>query len=144
MLRTRDCAKVRRAPANEAIADEGNMDARGTKPLNVLFVCSRNQWRSPTAEQIWRKHPGINARSAGTSASARHCVSTQDIGWADLILVMEDQHRARLLAQHGRALKHKSIHVLDIPDEYGYMDPDLVELLESAVGAVLAQISGSP
>jgi len=120
------------------------MDARGTKPLNVLFVCSRNRWRSPTAEQIWRKHPGINARSAGTSASARHCVSAQDLEWANVVLVMEDQHRKRLLSQYGRILQHKPIHVLDIPDEYGYMDPELIELLESAVGAILAEVSGMP
>ena len=42
--------------------------------LNVLFVCSRNQWRSPTAEQVWRRHPRVNARSAGTSGSARRVV----------------------------------------------------------------------
>jgi predicted protein tyrosine phosphatase len=125
------------------VARQEHTDTRD-QPMNLLFVCSRNQWRSPTAEQIWRKHPGIHARSAGTSASARHRVSTQDLGWADVIFVMEDQHRARLLAQYGRILEHKPIHVLDIPDEYGYMDPALVELLESAVGAVLAQISGEP
>ncbi len=47
--------------------------------LNILFVCSRNQWRSPTAEQVWRRHPQFNVRSGGTSLSARHTVSAQDI-----------------------------------------------------------------
>lgn len=56
--------------------------------LNVLFVCSRNQWRSPTAEQVFRRHPALNVRSGGTSPNARHTVSAQDIQWADVILVM--------------------------------------------------------
>jgi predicted protein tyrosine phosphatase len=53
--------------------------------LNVLFVCSRNQWRSPTAEQVFRRHPALNVRSGGTSLNARHTVSGQDIQWADVI-----------------------------------------------------------
>ena len=42
---------------------------------NVLFICSRNQWRSPTAEQVYRKHPLLAVRSAGTSLNARRKVS---------------------------------------------------------------------
>ncbi len=101
--------------------------------MNILFICSRNQWRSPTAEQVWRKHPGLSVRSAGTSRIARRTVSESDIVWADLILVMEDKHSERLKAmfrQHGR---HMNLHVLDIPDDYHFMDPDLVEILEMKV-----------
>jgi hypothetical protein len=53
--------------------------ARTDERLKVLFVCSRNQWRSPTAEQIWRKHPQLLVRSGGTSPNARHKVSVEDI-----------------------------------------------------------------
>ena len=53
--------------------------------LNVLFVCSRNQWRSPTAEQVFRRHPALNVRSGGTSPNARHTVSGQDIQCVDVI-----------------------------------------------------------
>jgi hypothetical protein len=56
--------------------------------LNVLFVCSRNQWRSPTAEQIFAQHPGLSVRSGGTSESARRRVSLKDAQWADIILVI--------------------------------------------------------
>ena len=105
--------------------------------LNVLFVCSRNQWRSPTAEQVWRRHPHVQARSAGTSASARRVVSVADIAWADVVLVMEDKHKSRLLAEHGQALRHKPLHVLDIPDDYRYMDPELVDLLGDPVAHLL-------
>ena len=57
--------------------------------MNVLFICGKNQWRSPTAEQVWRRHPQLNVRSGGTSPSARHTVSDADIGWADVVMVME-------------------------------------------------------
>lgn len=105
--------------------------------LHVLFVCSRNQWRSPTAEQVWRRHSKLNVRSGGTSLSARHSVSDADIEWADVVIVMEQKHKSRLVANFTRLLDNKPIHVLDIPDEYKYMDPDLVELLEQSVGHLL-------
>ncbi len=115
---------------------------RADKPLtehrrNILFICSRNQWRSPTAEQIWRSHPLLSVRSAGTSPSARRKVSVSDIRWAEIMFVMEEKHRSRLTAEFTRLLENKPIHVLDIPDEYKYMDPELVQLLEQSVEAIL-------
>ncbi|MBC7917669.1 MAG: phosphotyrosine protein phosphatase [Rhodoferax sp.] len=105
--------------------------------MNVLFICSRNQWRSPTAEQVWRKHPGVHARSAGTSPNARHPVSEADLAWADVVFAMEEKHKSRLLAEHRDVIGSKPIHVLDIPDEYKYMDPELVEQLRTSVGETL-------
>jgi predicted protein tyrosine phosphatase len=104
---------------------------------HVLFICSRNQWRSPTAEQVFRRRPGLSVRSAGTSASARRKVSASDIGWATVILVMEEKHKSRLKAEFGRLLEHRVIHVLDIPDDYKYMDAELVALLEQSAGSLL-------
>jgi predicted protein tyrosine phosphatase len=104
---------------------------------NILFICSRNQWRSPTAEQIWRKHPMLSVRSAGTSPSARRKVSEDDVRWAEVIFVMEEKHKSRLVSEFRRLIENKTIHVLDIPDEYKYMDPELVEQLEQSVGALL-------
>jgi predicted protein tyrosine phosphatase len=104
---------------------------------NLLFICSRNQWRSPTAEEIWRKHSGVNTRSAGTSPKAKKTVSSADIRWADIIFVMEKKHKNRLLAEFTRMLDHKFIHVLDIPDEYQYMDSDLIEELEARVSPLI-------
>lgn len=105
--------------------------------LKVLFICSRNQWRSPTAEQLFRRHPALHVRSAGTSASARKQVSEADIDWADVILVMESRHRSRLMQGHATLLAGKALHVLDIPDDYRFMDPELVDLLQAAVPALL-------
>ena len=101
--------------------------------INILFVCSRNQWRSPTAEQLLRNYPGISVRSAGTSPNARKHISVEDVRWADLILVMEDKHKSRLVAAFTRLMVGKRIHVLDIPDDYKYMDPELVQQLKQAV-----------
>lgn len=105
--------------------------------VNVLFVCSRNQWRSPTAERIFRKHPVIVARSAGTSANARHRISSDDVRWADAIMVMEDKHRDRIVAEFTRLLEHTPIHVLDIPDDYAFMARELIEVLEQTVEPLL-------
>lgn len=105
--------------------------------LKVLFICSRNQWRSPTAEQIWRKHPSIVTRSAGTSSKARRKVSVADIQWANVILVMEQKHKSMLIAEFNRLIQGKRIHVLDIPDEYEFMDPELVVMLEQSVNSLL-------
>ena len=106
--------------------------------INLLFICSRNQWRSPTAEKLWSRHPRINSRSAGTSSSARRKVSASDISWADIIMVMETKHKNRLQAEFSRLLNYKTIHVLDIPDNYHYMDEALIEELEALVPPLLA------
>lgn len=101
--------------------------------VRVLFVCSRNQWRSPTAEAVFRKHPAVDARSAGTSPKARKAVSARDLAWADVICVMERKHAQRLQADYARLLDGKPLHVLDVPDEYRYMEPEPVDLLTQAV-----------
>jgi len=51
--------------------------------MNVLFICSMNKWRSPTAEEICRRHPDLSVRSAGTSRKARRHVTLDDIQWAE-------------------------------------------------------------
>ncbi|MEM9204008.1 MAG: phosphotyrosine protein phosphatase [Actinomycetota bacterium] len=108
-----------------------------TDRTNVLFVCSRNQWRSPTAERIYARHPGLAVRSGGTSRNAKRPVAEPDVRWADAIFVMEQKHRDRLAASFPRAMQHRVVHVLDIPDEYRFMDPELIELLEQAITPLL-------
>jgi len=105
--------------------------------LHILFICSRNQWRSPTAERVWKGQPGIEVRSAGLSKSARRRLTLADVRWADLILVMEEKHRSRLKAEFRDEVRYKALHVLDVPDDYHYMDPDLVELLKLKVEPLL-------
>lgn len=103
---------------------------------NLLFVCSRNQWRSPTAECVFRR-AGHNARSAGTSPNAKRTVSADDLRWADVIFVMENKHRNRIRARFARLLDNKPVHVLDIADDYRFMDAELVTMLELSVAPYL-------
>lgn len=110
----------------------------GSSRINVLFVCSRNQWRSPTAERIFKRHPMMSTRSAGTSPNARRTISEDDLRWADVVMVMEHRHRDRIVAAFPRWVEHLPIHVLDIPDEYREMDPELVELLRLMVEPLLS------
>lgn len=100
--------------------------------LNLLFVCSRNEWRSRTAETIFKNEQRFNVKSAGTSSSARIRINQNLIDWADKILVMEDKHKIRLTELFGE-LPDKEIIVLGIPDEYKYMDEELVEELRHLV-----------
>jgi len=106
--------------------------------MNILFVCSMNKWRSPTGEAIFRKHAGVNTRSVGTSRKARRQVKLTDIQWADMIYVMEEKHQSRLRADFRDDMKYKTIHVLDIPDDYQFMDPELVDLIYDAVSPMIA------
>jgi len=65
-------------------------------------------------------------------------VTEKLIYWADLIFVMEKKHKERLMEKFGSQARGKRIITLDIPDEYRYMDPALVEILETSVLPYLA------
>jgi len=97
---------------------------------HLLFLCSQNKLRSPTAETIFADHPGIDVDSAGLNNDGIVPLSTEQLEWADVIIVMERTHRTRLNRKFKHALAGKRIAVLGIPDNYEYMDPDLIQLLK--------------
>jgi len=101
--------------------------------VNILFVCSRNQWRSPTAEAIYKNYVDLNVKSAGTEPTARIKLNAKNILWADLIFVMEKKHRQRMFEKFPNEISEKKIIVLDIPDEYKFMDKELIEEIEAKV-----------
>ncbi len=103
----------------------------------LLFICSKNQWRSPTAEQVFAERGGVECASAGLSPDAEVPVSTELLEWADLILVMEKKHKTKLAQQFGPQLRGKRVASLNIPDQYKFMDPALVALLERRVAPFL-------
>lgn len=103
------------------------------KGIKVLFVCSRNRWRSLTAEKIFHGKNNHEVRSAGTEENARIKITAGHIGWADIIFVMEKKHQTKIQQKFYEELKGKKIVRLDIPDEYGFMDEELIDLLESRV-----------
>lgn len=104
-------------------------------PARILFVCSENRLRSPTAEAVFASRDGVETRSAGTNRDCENPVSGELIEWADVILVMEQSHRDKLAKRFPAALKDRKLAVLDIPDVFPFMDPLLVELLEERVPA---------
>ena len=100
---------------------------------NLLFICSRNKLRSPTAEAVFDGMPGIDVDSAGLDHDAIVPLAPEQVEWADIIFVMEKPHREKLRRHFKRHLNRQRIIVLGIPDNYACMDPALVEILKRKV-----------
>ncbi len=107
--------------------------------MNILFICSRNEWRSPTAEKIYQDYSGIHVRSAGTEPSARIKLTAKNINWADMIFVMEKKHKQRMFEKFPYETADKKIIVLNIPDDYRFMDPGLIEELKNGIDPYIDQ-----
>ena len=105
--------------------------------MNVLFVCSQNRLRSATAEVVFSTYPNLEVLSCGTAADAVTPLSADLVHWAEVIFAMENHHRDKIRKRYGKLLDGKRLIVLRIPDNYDYMDPDLVELLKRKVSAFL-------
>lgn len=103
----------------------------------LLFVCTQNRLRSPTAEQVFASWPDVETDSAGLGNDADVPLSSEQVRWADIIFVMEKAHRKRLSARFRAHLNGKRVICLDIPDDYDYMQPELVSLLQAKVGRLL-------
>jgi predicted protein tyrosine phosphatase len=100
---------------------------------NVLFVCSQNKLRSPTAEQVFASYPGVECASAGLNHDAENPLTPELLEWAEIIFVMEKAQRAKLSSRFKKNLHSQRIICLNIPDNYDYMAPELVALLEAKV-----------
>ncbi len=105
---------------------------RATK--RILFLCSRNRLRSPTAEHVFSGQVGIEAMSAGLDNDADVPCTPELLEWADVVFVMEKARRSKLTIRFKRYLKNARVICLDIPDDYGFMQPELVQLLHARVG----------
>jgi predicted protein tyrosine phosphatase len=103
----------------------------------ALFICSQNRLRSPTAEQVFASWPDVETDSAGLGGDATVPLSSEQIAWATVIFVMEKAHRNRLSVRFLRYLNGKRVICLDIPDDYEYMQPELIKLLEAKAGKFL-------
>jgi predicted protein tyrosine phosphatase len=103
---------------------------------NILVVCGRNKKRSRTAEYIFKNDDRFNIRSAGLSPKSDRKISAKDLEWAHLTFVMETDQRARILDTFGD-IELPQILVLDIPDDYEFMDEELVDMLQDKMTAAL-------
>lgn len=75
----------------------------------------------------------METSSAGLNNDAENPVTPELLRWADLIFVMEKQHRSKLSAKFKAHLGHAKVVCLDIPDDFEFMDPRLVEILRAKV-----------
>jgi predicted protein tyrosine phosphatase len=110
--------------------------------MRLLFLCTSNRLRSPTAEGVFRTWPGMAAASAGLDPSATRHVDVSMIEAADMIFVMEARHRTQLQRRFKDALGDRPVIVLGIPDEYERDDPALIELLRERVTPFLPEAGG--
>lgn len=107
--------------------------------LSVLFVCGKNRRRSPTAEHLFADHPGVVTASAGVDRDADQPLTGDLVRAADLIVVMEDTHRRKLLRTWRTVLNGQRVVCANIPDDFEYMQPELVERLQRVIPPMLAQ-----
>lgn len=110
--------------------------------MNLLFVCTQNRLRSPTAEQVFADWPGVETASAGLGNEAAVPVSPELLQWADIVFVMEPVHRTRLAQRFKAYLRRARVVCLGIPDDYDYLQPELVELLKRKVTPFLRSPPG--
>ena len=103
---------------------------------NLLVVCGRNKNRSRTAEHIFKNDARFYIRSVGLSSKSQSGITEQDLKWADLVIVMEVGHRARISGLY-KHLQLPKIEILNIDDQYEYMDDELVQLLTDRINDTL-------
>ncbi len=104
----------------------------------VLFVCSLNRCRSATAERVFCKRVDLDVRSAGTNIDAMVRVTRRMLDWADVIFTMDDTQRQSLTRMFPRHPALPGLICLGIADDYSFLQPELVTLLEERVTPHLA------
>ena len=107
---------------------------------NILVVCGRNKRRSRTAEYIFKNDSRFNIKSAGLSPQSEIHINEKHIEWADLVFVMDNEQRKRIVGQYRDALNLPPIEVVDIPDEYEYLDNELIDILTDRINGTLKAI----
>lgn len=110
-----------------------------TERPNILVVCGRNKKRSRTAEFIFKNDNRFNIRSAGLSPQSNRKISEQDIHWANLIFVMESNQKSKIHEIYNH-LEIPSVEVLDIPDDYEFMNEELIEILTDKINETVERV----
>lgn len=99
-----------------------------------LFVCSAGMLRSPTGAAVATKL-GYNARSCGSADYALIPLSVNLVHWAEKIFFVEENNYVQALETFARDIPTQNLirnkaKVLDIEDQYNYMDLGLVQIFE--------------
>lgn len=96
----------------------------------ILFVCTANLDRSPTAVDLYRDDPRYEVRSAGVAPFAERRIDRDLLLWADRVFVMnekEEKHRT-LLTILFPGVERPTVD-LDIPNRWRHGDPELAARL---------------
>lgn len=101
--------------------------------MKILFICNQNENRSRTAADLFKDR--FETRSAGLYNETP--VTEEQINWADVIIVMEEEQRIDIGKRFPRQYMQKKILCLGIPDIYHYNQPELIEILNSKIGSIL-------
>ena len=98
--------------------------------MKILFVCTVNRMRSATAHRIYEGDSRFEVKSAGTDETANTVLSEELLNWTDAVIVMEKGHRNFIRNNYPDMYKSKKIVCLYIPDDYDYMQPELIAILK--------------
>lgn len=104
----------------------------------ILCLCSAGLLRSPTLANVLNQR-GYNVRAAGVTSEYALCpVNTQLLVWADLVVCVEPEIERRLSHDFGDIIDQFGVPVLvvNIPDQYAYMDPRLINYCEDTADTV--------
>lgn len=110
----------------------------------VLCVCSAGLLRSPTAAYVLSQEPfNRNTRAAGMNKEyALVSVDAALLQWAQEVVAMEVGHETALKKLMNRVGIQRPIVTLNVPDQYPYRDPALVELIRERYGAYVNDTEG--
>lgn len=100
--------------------------------------------RSATAHKIFETDDRFEVKSAGTDKTANTVLTNEILSWADSIVVMEKTHRNIIQKKFKDIYKTKRITCLYIPDDYDFMQPELIAILRDKVDQVYNQGLLSP
>jgi predicted protein tyrosine phosphatase len=95
----------------------------------ILFVCARNKIRSLTAEKMFAGSQRYDVKSRGVSREARIRLTATDLTWADIVFVMEKNHKNRIVSDFQNEAGRAKMICLFIEDIYQPMEPALIEIL---------------
>lgn len=98
--------------------------------IKILFVCTINRMRSATAHRLYENDVRFEVKSAGTAPDAKVVLNLDLLNWADSIVVMEKYHRNIIRKLYPNIYLSKKIVCLYIPDEFDYMQEELIVLLK--------------
>ena len=103
----------------------------------LLFVCSCNKDRSPTAVDILADVKGFEAQCAGTHPAAPTKLSKTLTDWADYIFAMQNHHAEEVMKLSPGA--KKKTHVLHVPDIFD--QPELKTMLRDRLSHYFPHLS---